>query len=954
MASQRHTVWATRAAHDVGGRFQRARVWTPAAAVGSATLIGIALITRRTTFAAVSLLAHDPAHMELFGTLELILLVAVPLAVSAVTAFAVWELGRFAELARYLRAVHRYLDASLRTRSALTRLGYAPGGLPFGPDGAPRASDAQPLSTLLDGKPGTLLLGETGSGKTVALRRYALEMTRRRHLLAVGTGRKPVPIVASLAGYAASPSEGGGPRMRYLARQIETFASPRFANWLLTVLSRRNVVLVLDGMDEVPAPDRASVASELARFLSAPYGRVRLVISCGLLAYTGDPSAFTALSPLRRVVAECPDLEAITVLLDRAGRSAPGAARAARVTPLDKRLRPIGGQISQLSTLAALAETLAANGSLPTTRGHALVERVNLMLRAAAGGTAGLGAVSDITGAHAAAERDVITVLGHLALALRAAETTLIPLLPDTSVGEAVARWLDGCVPLVGMPTLSTPPAIGAKADSGAEPADTQIAGVENIRDTAPDPASDQLPQIRSITRAVTWATDAGLLERLADGTGMRFAERALCAACAAGALAVRSDDAHFPPFSPLPPGWYEPILLWAGITERPALLAGRILRVVRSDPSRVAGDGSEREIEAESATTNLALALAIGLEGFGTGLLRVAANLTSSVGTREDVERIQEHLRDLFDRVSLLFTDRGRRSRFAAALAEIERVGGADLIAHLSTIATCGSLSRLVRAQAITVLGASTSSAAIDALVALLGESDPVIRQAVDDALLEAGAKAVGPLRAAMSSADDHTRARASEALSRGGSAALSAALASLEDSDAAVRAAAARALGAIGAPESLSTPSRSGPRSGSRNTTTRRRDIESGVEALHGHLDDPNGTVRVACAWAIGRIGSRRSVPILASHMTRADPDLRAAIAEAFGTIHQAGTLDPLITLLDDPDARVRVSAAEALGRLGDARAIPPLRQRLADGDPWSKAAATAALRLLLAYAP
>jgi HEAT repeat protein len=292
-----------------------------------------------------------------------------------------------------------------------------------------------------------------------------------------------------------------------------------------------------------------------------------------------------------------------------------------------------------------------------------------------------------------------------------------------------------------------------------------------------------------------------------------------------------------------------------------------------------------------------------------------------------------------------LLLLDRGLRAHFGAALTDIEREGGVDLVAHLGTVATCTVLSRLVRAQAITVLGAWASPVAIETLITLFGETDPVLRAAVDDALVTAGAEAVGPLRAAMTLGDDQLRARAAEVLSRGGAAALSAALASLDDAEAPVRAAAARTLGALGAAQPAGTASQ--PRG--RVATTRRRDVEAGVDALHARLDDPSSTVRVASAWALGRIGSRRSVSILEAHLSKPDPDLRAAIAEAFGALHQTSTLDQLIKLLDDPDARVRASAAEALGRLGDKRAVTPLRKRLGDTDLWSKAAAAAALRLL-----
>lgn len=888
--------------------------WLLAALAGGVSFAGLAFVTQDTWRPTVAALAHDPAHLGLSGTLTLVLIMAVPCAVAATSWFAVWELIRLLELARYLRALHHHLAANLAQHSTLTRLGYVATGLPFGPDGRPRDGVDQPLAAVLADPPGSLLLGDFGMGKTVALRQYALELTRRRRLFAVALGRAPIPVLAPLAGYAAAPSEGGGPRLRYLTRQVEVFASPRFAVWLLVGPRRRGVVLLLDGLENTPLPQRATIVAELSEFLSPSAGNIRLIVTCALAAYTRDPTFFAALSPLRRIVAVGPGTVGLRAILQKAPRSSRSGGRSVDLLLADPRVRGLGAQIGHPATLAAIVDLLAAGEALPDGRGHILTAHVTLCCRRVATPTfsGGSGAPSAVVGAHVAAEvQAMVDALGRLAVALRNDEAAFVPLAPGEEPGDSVARWLA---------SVSSP-----RRD-------------ETAHQSAPDD---------SVANVVGAAKHAGLLECFADVTGIRFAHRSIESACAALALAAAEDtDDDTRPLDPalLKAAWFEPLLIWAGISQHPETLAHRILGLAAVPPEPPWYDGDAPLAALDNSATAVALALAVGLEAFAPRLLHHEASTPTDLSTRHAVEHAQSGLRDVLDRAHVLAIDRGRRQQLAAALGGVECEGGVDAVAHLSVVAACQDLSRLVRAQAVTVLGAWRSPAAVATLTSMLDEADPVIRQAVDDALIAAGAPAIGPLQAAMSGSDERLRARASAVLGRGGASALAAAIASLDDADAPVRAAAARTLGALGAARTASTS-----RPGERSVPTRRRDVETGIDALHAHLDDPSGPVRVASAWALGRIGSRRSVPILTSHLSKPDPDLRAAIAQAFGAMRSVGAVEPLLVLLGDPDARVRASAAEALGRLGDRRAVDPLRQRLADDDLWSKAAAATALRLL-----
>src|SRR5260221_9672112 len=128
--------------------------------------------------------------------------------------------------------------------------------------------------------------------------------------------------------------------------------------------------------------------------------------------------------------------------------------------------------------------------------------------------------------------------------------------------------------------------------------------------------------------------------------------------------------------------------------------------------------------------------------------------------------------------------------------------------------------------------MGLLATERALDAVVALLEETDPVLRQAVNQALTLAGAAALEPLRAALNDPNERVRTRASEALAQLGEQAIATGLAALESGDTGSCIPAAQTLGGLRTPPAVAPP----------------------VAKLH----DPDTLVRVAAALALGEIAS------------------------------------------------------------------------------------------------
>jgi HEAT repeat protein len=280
-------------------------------------------------------------------------------------------------------------------------------------------------------------------------------------------------------------------------------------------------------------------------------------------------------------------------------------------------------------------------------------------------------------------------------------------------------------------------------------------------------------------------------------------------------------------------------------------------------------------------------------------------------------------------------------------------------------------------RASAACVLGELRATAAIPALVKLLGDDTPVQRvqcgqgrswhgpmkeleksspgEQAAGALALIGAPAVEPLIAVVKSDDWRVRANATWALGVIKDArTVGAVLESLKDGDWRVREKAAWGLGLKNderVAEALSAALQD-------NAWQVRRQAawalglqgdRRSVEALAAALRDEQSGVRQQAAWALGLKGDSRSVEPLNRALQDQDWQVRSQAAWALGLKGGRSSVEPLIAALKDENARVRQQAAWALGLKGDRRAYDALNAALQDSAAPVRKNAAWALRLI-----
>jgi HEAT repeat protein len=477
-----------------------------------------------------------------------------------------------------------------------------------------------------------------------------------------------------------------------------------------------------------------------------------------------------------------------------------------------------------------------------------------------------------------------VQVLGALAAAMSFSDSLAIPTPSCADLGEAVATWLAEHQPF-------------APTETAAE--QHFVVSAESAKDIC------------------RHAVACGILVQSPDTAWLTFASTPTLAACVA--IRLYQQDDGLSRLSPhlLRSQYTLPVLLWAGITQSPSDLAQRLLRLADTPETTAARAGLASADEVWPRAVSLALAA--GCEGLAQRL----ACPQAAAGDATHLSAQEQHLRDLLDAALADVTDEAVPRRLVDALERVCRMAGAELAANATDLARDVRLSRLVRAQLVTVLGLLGSADARVRLAELLGEEDTLVRQATHDAIRRAGTQMLHPLRDAFEHPDERVREQAAQALAQFGEDAVDEALSALTTQTSAGRVTAARALHMLRSPRA--------------------------EQALIAHLDDETMQVREAAARALGPLGTSSAIAALARHASARDPALRAAIADALG---QSGSPDALTTLeplLRDTDGRVRAAAASALGLLGDDRALDWLHAHRQDPDPQAHSAVASALRRL-----
>ena len=777
---------------------------------------------------------------------------------------------------RYLSRLEQDLSARVMARAKLTALGYVPSAR--GPlAGSPGNPQLEPLAQVLPIFSRVILTGEDGAGKTIALWRYALDITRHVSVWRILTGRQVVPILVPLSQYVQGDPDPNGLRVRHLAALLRHYDAELLARHLPSLLRRGRVLLLFDGLDELSPNQAFDVVQEMQGGLPQRYRNARLVISCRSAVLGELVERLPALKQFSLVHLLPLTPDEVRQTMQRAERLGHLGAQRAEDVVDDIAHRDLLPIYSRPAMLVMLMDLLEAGHFIPATRAQLLDEAEELLFAR--------------VGIHDARLERTRRAMGYLAVAFR----------------------LTGLAEITGAQAWNERAAVrGLLSDTNTATAtlggNTHMLGFTE----------------KELAEAVDLGCQAGVLERGANGLGLRFRHNLLLYLAAARHL--DQNDAGLGRVSPtlLRPEWSEIVVLWGGLTSDPAGLTERLARLAAT-PSGAAAAAQIADLE-RGASLALAMALTVAV----VSMAPVAVRMPATEGPESRANWAQHTLREMFDRVLRYGADNQdaeheRRERLRAALRYCEMSAAGEFTAALARLVRVAGVNRLLRAQAVQVLGLLASNASLTELTDLLLEPDPIVREALQRGFHLAGAEAVTPLLNLMThfAAAETIHRRALEALVAVDGPAIVPTLARLNDPQPAARMAAAEALGLL----------------------RDRRALEPLLAALH----DADAGVRLTATRAIGKLGDPKAQAHLLQLLQAPVEEQRIAAVEALGALRGEQALKPLIKLLDDKQSKVRAAAAEALGHIGDARAVDPLRKRLADKDAWTQAAAATALRAL-----
>lgn len=777
---------------------------------------------------------------------------------------------------RYLARLAQDLNARLTVRARLTPLGYTPmarGSLVGTPGNLP----SEPVEHLLNAYPRLLLTGEDGAGKTLALQHHALEIARAASMRRIMSGRQIVPIIVPLARYALAEPAADGIRLGQLADVLRQYGARMLAAQLPHLLRRGRVMLLFDGLDELSAGQAQDIIKELNIALRQRYRNVRVIITCRSAVLDDFVEHLPLLKHLPQVALLPLTPDEVRSVIRRAGRldQIGGQSLDAVLGEIDHdELLPV---FRRPALLAMLIDLLADGQPAPRTRAKTLAAYEEWLFKRAG-----------VVGARVErAQR----ALGYLALAFKLTGATEITGAQAWNERDAVKALL---------------------ADSS-----TAVSSLgSNTRPLAFDETQ--------IVEAIDLGCMAGVLERGHHGVGLRFRHTLLLHLAAARHLDVI--DSGLGRVSPrlLRPEWTEIVILWGGLTADPAGLADRLTRLAATPSGTAASARMSTLNQGEPLALGLALTVAL------LSLVPVAVSQSEPRKIAKKTDQAQHTLREIFDRVLRFSVENTgdedeRRERLRVALRICESGAAGEFTAALARLVREVGINRLLRAQAVQVLGLLASPPSLMELTALLLEPDPIVREALQRGFHLAGGDAVEPLLDLMGRypATETIHRRALEALAAVDGPAVIPTLNRLQGADPIGRMVAAEALGALHDRRAL--------------------------DPLLAAIKDVDPAVRLAATRALGRLGDQKAQGDLLTLLQSVSEEQRIAAVEALGILRGGRALKPLIKLLDDKLPKVRAAAAEALGHIGDARAVDPLRKRLADKDAWAQAAAATALRAL-----
>jgi HEAT repeat protein len=830
--------------------------------------------TIRSALRDVSALSDDETRVAAELTL-------IPLAAGALTYLLAAQGIRLLRLSIYLRRMHESIEERLEQTAPLYRLSHReraadlPLATSIDAKGSPLGKPTA-LTQVISSSPRTLLFGPAAAGKTTALLGLAYEASRRRELLPLFLGRRPLPLLVSLPQYATdSAGAYDRPNLDYLAEQIAVYSSPGFAARAPSYLKRRQVLLLCDDLDETPETDLERVIGHLSGFGARPYRRVRVVATANAAAREDVADHIGGKKSWRTLELVAPQMDD------------------ARLSPAVKRRSGVKGAAESRAALGAhllddpqrLPVVLTALIQAPDDGG--LAYGVAQLLAAALRRQCDLIATEEIPAAY------LLQFLGGLASALCAAGDHAIPVEPATGIGFSVGAWLE----------IHRPQAPVAHRESG----EIGLSG----------------NQIEALCAA---AVDAGLLLISPDGSAARFTHRLIEATCATLWLLDHDD-----PASPLDPRllgeqWTTPLLFWAGLADRPDRIADGLLQLREMSRSSASRAGLMRYATLQSSALALALAAA-----FCGSAVQLAMLRDSPADSTRATARVESRLRAILDEALAAISDTSQVDEFIDAARAVWQSCEPELDTAIRALVRAPTLGRLTQAELYTCIGLFASPGANALLTERLGEREPTVRAGVTHGLTLAGYSALPSLQAAMTSADEGVRTRATEVIDAiaasdetGATGVHRAAVHVLATGAPSQRAAAAETLGALQAHPAVEP------------LIARLRDREpevrvaaaralgklaapGAVEPLRAALRHASPELRAVIAEALGEYHSSDIAPDLARLLDDPSPAVRATAAQALGALPDETAIVALKAHTGDPDPATQAAIHSALRRLG-----------------------------------
>jgi HEAT repeat protein len=344
------------------------------------------------------------------------------------------------------------------------------------------------------------------------------------------------------------------------------------------------------------------------------------------------------------------------------------------------------------------------------------------------------------------------------------------------------------------------------------------------------------------------------------------------------------------------------------------------------------------REPEQRFAYSGKELKLRLGI-AFVTAIGKNRLNHTHFYS--EDVNGVDSsHIIALALRLNLIIVIGVEPINFRRAIYRCLHLRLRDALVFPIALSRLKDLKKLVRIDAIDVLGKLGDTRAVDALIAALQDSDSVVRRHAADALGKLGAThAVEALITTLRDPDSFVRFSAADALGvLGDIRAVEPLINSLNDPNLSFRNHAIDALGTLKDARAVISLINAQIDADQSNCTRAAHALRQlggvAVKPLIVALRDPYWKIRDRATAALEALGNELLDPLI---VTLSDPDaeVRWRAAALLGSRRYIHAVEPLIVTLHDPDAHVREQTVAALGALGDLRAVQPLIAILHDPD-------------------